>query len=57
MIVTDKCLLARTENDVTHKLGAEEDLTSNVHGTAKRAGLDGVGCILAAITKIKRVWS
>lgn len=59
LIVTDKCLLARTEGDVTHKLflGAEADLIRNVHGIAKTAGLDGdeLGYILAAIAKIKRV--
>ena len=55
--MTDKCLLARTEGKVTHKvfLGAEEDLIRNVHGIAKTAGLGGVGCILAAIAKTKRV--
>jgi hypothetical protein len=59
LIVTDKCLLARTEGEVTHKLflGAEEDLIRNVHGIAKTAGLDGdeLGFLLAAIAKIKRV--
>ena len=59
LIVTDKCLLARTEGEVTHKLflGAEADLIRNVHGIAKTAGLDGdeLGYILAAIAKIKRV--
>jgi len=59
LLVTDKCLLARTEGEVTHKLflGAEEDLIRNVHGIAKTAGLDGdeLGYILAAIAKIKRV--
>ncbi|MGA2618051.1 MAG: hypothetical protein ABSF26_10610 [Thermoguttaceae bacterium] len=59
LILTDKCLLARTEDQVTHKLflGAEEDLIRNVHGIAKTAGLDGdeLGYILAAIAKIKRV--
>ena len=59
LLVTDKCLLARTKDDVTHKLflGAEEDLIRNVHGIAKTAGLDGdeLGYILAAIAKIKRV--
>jgi hypothetical protein len=59
LLLTDNCLLARTENDVTHKLmlGAEEDLIRNVHGIAKTAGLDGdeLGYILAAIAKIKRI--
>jgi hypothetical protein len=59
LLVTDKCLLARTEGEVTHKLflGAEEDLIRNVHGIAKAAELDGdeVGYLLAAIAKIKRV--
>ena len=59
LIVTEKCLLARTEGEVTHKLflGAEADLIRNVHGIAKTAGLDGdeLGYILAAIAKIKRV--
>ena len=59
LLVTDKCLLARTEGEATHKLflGAEEDLIRNVHGIAKTAGLDGdeMGYILAAIAKIKRV--
>ena len=59
MIVIDKCLLARTEGEVTHKLflGVEEDLIRNVHGIAKLAGLDGdeLGYILAAIARIKRV--
>ena len=54
--MTDKCLLARTEGKVTHKvfLGAE-DLIRNVHGIAKTAGLGGVGYILAATAKIKKV--
>jgi len=59
LLLTDKCLLARTEDQVTHKLflGAEEDLIRNVHGIAKTAGLDGdeLGYVLAAIAKIKRV--
>jgi hypothetical protein len=59
LLLTDKCLLARTEDEVTHKLflGAQEDLIRNVHGIAKAAGLDGdeLGYLLAAIAKIKRV--
>ena len=59
MIVTTKCLLARTEGEVTHKLflGAEEDLIRNIHGIAKTAELDGdeVGYLVAAIAKLKRV--
>jgi hypothetical protein len=59
LLLTDKCLLARTEDNVTHKLflGAEQDLIRNVHGIAKTARLDGdeLGYILAAIAKIKRV--
>jgi hypothetical protein len=59
LILTDKCLVARTEDEVTHKLflGAEEDLIRNVHGIAKTAGLDGdeVGYLLAALARIKRV--
>ena len=59
LILTDKCLLARTEDQVTHKLflGAEEYLIRNIHGIAKTAGLDGdeFGYLLAAIAKIKRV--
>ncbi len=41
--MTDKCLLARTEGEATHKLflGAEDDLIRNVHGIANTARLDG----------------
>ena len=47
LIVTDKCLLARTEGEVTHKLflGAEADLIRNVprHCQNGRAGWGRVG--------------
>jgi hypothetical protein len=59
MIVTDKCLLARTNGQATHKLmlGAEEDLIRNIHGIAKAAGLDGdeLGYLLGTVAKLKRI--
>jgi hypothetical protein len=58
-IMPRKCLLARTEGEVTHKLflGAEQDLIRNVHGIAATAGLDGdeLGYLLGAVAKLRRV--
>ena len=59
MVVTDRCLLARTEGQPTHKLflGAEKDLIRNIHGIAKTAGLDGdeLGYLLGAVAKLRRI--
>jgi hypothetical protein len=59
MIVTDKCLLARREDQLTHKLflGAEDDLIRNIHGIAKSAKLDGdeLGYLLGAVAKLRRI--
>ncbi len=59
MVVTDKCLLARSEGQLTHKLflGAEADLIRNIHGIAKTAGLDGdeLGYLLGAVAKLRRI--
>ena len=59
MVVTNKCLLARAEGQVTHKLmlGAEEDLIRNIHGIAKMAALDGdeLGYLLGAVAKLRRI--
>ena len=59
IIVSDECVLARTEGQVTHSMFfcRRECLSRQLLCIAKVVGLDGdeMGYILAAIAKIKRV--
>ncbi len=59
IIVSDDCVLARTEGQVTHSmfLGARKCLIRQMLCISKALGLDGdeSGYILAAIAKIRRV--
>lgn len=56
-ISPDRCLLARTEGEISFKtfLGAEADLIRNIHGIAAVAELDGdeVGFLLGKVAEIK----
>jgi hypothetical protein len=56
-ISPDRCLLARTEGEISFKtfLGAESDLIRNIHGVTAVAELDGdeVGYLLGKVAEIK----
>ena len=58
-ITSDRCILARTSGEMTHKLfiGAEADLIRNIHGVAEVAGLDGdeLGYLLGKVAEARRI--
>ena len=58
-ITSDRCILARTAGELTHKqfIGAEADLIRNIHGIAEVAGLDGdeIGYLLGKVAEARRI--
>lgn len=59
LITSDRCILARPLGELTHTIfiGAEADLTRNIHGIAEVAGLDGdeLGYLLGKVAEARRI--
>jgi hypothetical protein len=59
LISSDRCILARTTGEMTHKIfiGAEADLIRNIRGIAEVAGLNGneLGHLLGKVAQARRI--